>query len=254
MRLNFIEIGNGRPMVILHGLFGSLDNWMTIAKRFSEHYRVFLVDQRNHGRSEHVDEQSYEAMSDDLHLFFVEHNLDDVLLVGHSMGGKTAMQFAINHSDLLRKVVVLDIGPQAYEVHHDEIIRSLQSLDLENISSRKEAELAMENLISQKDTRQFLLKNLYRTSGTEGSNKYAWRFNLDVIARDIEEVGLPIFGSCNLPMLFIRGGRSNYLSVKQTSTLRAQFPNAEMITLETGHWIHAENPEGLFDAIIEFGK
>ncbi|MFT5919666.1 MAG: esterase, partial [Granulosicoccus sp.] len=157
MRLNYIEIGDGPSMVILHGLFGSLDNWMTIAKRFAEHYRVFLVDQRNHGRSEHVDEHTYDAMSDDLHTFFEEHKLDSVTLVGHSMGGKTAMQFAIDYSDLLSRVVVLDIGPQAYEVHHDQIIRSLRSLDLEVIASRKEAEIALSNLITQKETRQFLL-------------------------------------------------------------------------------------------------
>ncbi len=254
MKLNFIEVGKGRPMVILHGLFGSLDNWMTIAKRFAEQYRVFLVDQRNHGRSEHVNEHTYEAMADDLLLFFEEHQIEKTILVGHSMGGKTAMQFAIDNPDLLDRVVVIDIGPQGYEVHHDQIIRSLQSLDLSKIKSRKEAETDLAAMLNENNTRQFLLKNLYRTSGEEDSDTFAWRFNLPIIARDIEEVGLPIFGSCHLPILFVRGSRSNYLSDGQLPELKEQFPNAELVSLNTGHWIHAEDPDGLFDIIIAFSQ
>jgi esterase len=254
MRLNFIEIGSGQPMVILHGLFGSLDNWMTIARRFAENHQVFLVDQRNHGKSEHVNEHTYEAMSDDLLSFFEEHDLTNVLLVGHSMGGKTAMQFAVNHTEKLDRVVVVDIGPQGYEVHHDHIIRSMQSLDLEKITSRKEAEEELANMIEPIVTRQFLLKNLYRTKSEQGIPKYAWRFNLEVIADEIEEVGLPIDGSCDLPMLFIRGKRSNYLMEDQLGEIRIQFPNSELIALNSGHWVHAEDPDGLFEAITDFSK
>lgn len=254
MRLNFIEIGSGQPMVILHGLFGSLDNWMTIARRFAKNHQVFLVDQRNHGKSGHIDEHTYEAMSEDLLSFFEEHDLTNVLLVGHSMGGKTAMQFAIDHSEKLDRLVVVDIGPQGYEVHHDLIIRSMQSLDLDKITSRKEAEEDLATMIEQNDTRQFLLKNLHRTKADSGTTKYAWRFNLEVIADEIEEVGLPIQGSSDIPVLFIRGSRSNYLGEDQLGEIREQFPNAYLISLNAGHWVHAENPDGLFDAITNFAK
>ena len=250
MRLNFIEIGEGQPMVILHGLFGSLDNWMTLARRFADHHRVLLVDQRNHGKSDHVNEHTYEAMADDLLEFFDERRLNDVVLVGHSMGGKTAMQFAIYNPDRLSRVVVVDIGPQGYEVHHDEIIRSMQSLDLDVIKSRKEAEEELSTMIEENDTRQFLLKNLHRTKDESGNPRYAWRFNLEVIANDIEEVGLPIHGSTDLPFLFIRGSRSNYVDVDQLETIRSQFPNAELVSLKTGHWVHAQDPGGLYNAIM----
>lgn len=254
MTLHYIEIGQGKPMVILHGLFGSLDNWMTLARRFSQNYRVFIVDQRNHGKSVHVDEHTYEAMAEDLLLFFDEHDLNDVVLVGHSMGGKTSMQFAIENPERLNRVVVVDIGPQGYEVHHDQLIRAMQSLDLPNITSRRQAEEELATMIEQNDTRQFLLKNLYRKKDEEGNASYAWRFNLEVIAQDIEEVGLPIHGSSDLPFLFIRGDRSNYLLADQLPEIQKQFANAELTGLETGHWVHAEDPDGLFEIISEFAE
>ena len=254
MNLNYIEIGEGRPMVILHGLFGSLDNWMTLARRFAENYRVFIVDQRNHGKSVHMDEHTYEAMAKDLLLFFDEHELNDVILVGHSMGGKTAMQFSVDNPERLSKVVVVDIGPQGYEVHHDEMIRAMQRLDLSNIASRRQAEEELAMMIEEKDTRQFLLKNLYRKNDDDGNAAYAWRFNLDVIAQDIEEVGLPIHGSSDLPFLFIRGSRSDYLEVDQLPEIRKLFPNAVLNSLDTGHWVHAQDPDGLFDSITNFAE
>lgn len=254
MTLNYIEIGEGQPMVILHGLFGSLDNWMTLARRFAKNHRVFLIDQRNHGKSVHVDEHTYDAMAEDLLLFFDEHDLNNVLLIGHSMGGKTSMQFAIENPDRLNRVVVVDIGPQGYEVHHDEIIRAMQSLDLAKLASRREAEEELSTMIEQNDTRQFLLKNLYRTKDESGNARYDWRFNLEIIAQDIEEVGLPIHGSSDLPFLFIRGIKSNYITANQLPEIQEQFPNAELISLETGHWVHAEDPEGLYDIISEFAE
>jgi pimeloyl-ACP methyl ester carboxylesterase len=223
---------------------------MTLARRFAKHHRVLLVDQRNHGKSDHVDEHTYESMADDLLEFFDERGLSDAILVGHSMGGKTAMQFAIDNPDRLSRVVVVDIGPQGYEVHHDEIIRSMQSLDLEKIRSRREAEEELATMIEANDTRQFLLKNLHRTKDESGNPRYAWRFNLEVIANDIEEVGLPIHGSSDLPFLFIRGDRSNYITPDQLDSIQNQFPKADLITLETGHWVHAEDPDGLFEAIM----
>jgi esterase len=252
MKLNFKELGSGKPMVILHGLFGSLDNWMTLGKRFAEHHQVFLVDQRNHGHSDHDDVFTYEAMAEDLLEFFEEQNLNDVILIGHSMGGKTAMQFAMDHAGRLNRMVVVDIGPQGYEVHHDLIIRSMQSLDLKNISSRREAEEELAHLITADDTCQFLLKNLYRKKNDDGTACYDWRFNLDVIASEIEEVGMPIHGLCELPTLFIGGIKSNYIAEDQLEQIQTQFPNADLISLNTGHWVHAEDPDGLYEAILNF--
>lgn len=253
MKLNFKELGSGKPMVILHGLFGSLDNWMTLGRRFSEDFHVYLIDQRNHGHSDHDDVMSYEAMAEDLLQFMDDHGLNDVVLIGHSMGGKTAMQFAMDHADRLSRLAVVDIGPQGYEVHHDQIIRAMQSLDMANVSSRRQAEDELATMIEDNDTCQFLLKNLYRKKDDENAT-YAWRFNLDVIASEIEEVGLPIHGECRLPTLFIRGSRSNYLAADQLAEIQTQFPNAELVSLKTGHWVHAEDPEGLFKIVSEFAE
>ena len=193
-------------------------------------------------------------MAEDLLVFFDEHSLSDVILVGHSMGGKTSMQFALDNSDRLNRVVVVDIGPQGYEVHHDEIIRAMQSMDLPNIKSRRQAEEELATMIEENDTRQFLLKNLHRKNDYHGNPTYAWRFNLDIIAQDIEEVGLPIHGSSDLPFLFIRGSRSGYLAEDQLPEIQVQFPKADLLSLDTGHWVHAQDPDGLFDAITEFAK
>ncbi|MFT5310827.1 MAG: esterase, partial [Bacteroidia bacterium] len=147
MRLHFKEYGEGKPLVILHGLFGSLDNWFSISKAFADKHHVYLVDQRNHGQSPHYDSHTYEEMADDLFEFFQEHGLKDAVLMGHSMGGKTALLFASEHGELLSKLVVVDMGVKQYPVHHDLIIRSMQALDLEVMNSRKEAEESLTHLL-----------------------------------------------------------------------------------------------------------
>ncbi len=253
MKLNFKEYGEGKPLVILHGLFGSLDNWFSLSKAFSDKHHVYLVDQRNHGQSPHTDTHTYEEMAEDLFGFFREHNLKDAVLIGHSMGGKTAMTFAAIHPELLSKLVIVDMGVKQYPVHHDLIIRSMQALNFDTISSRKEADEFLSHMLDEDEsTIQFLLKNIYRQKQEDGSAKYAWRFNLDVIAEDIEEMGLPILKGAAVDTLFLYGTQSKYVLDDDKSQILALFPNTTFHSLETGHWVHAQDPDGFIAAVKDF--
>lgn len=253
MKLNFKEYGEGKPLVILHGLFGSLDNWFSLAKAFADKHHVYLVDQRNHGQSPHSDTHTYDEMADDLHSFFQEHDLKDAVLIGHSMGGKTALKFAAQHANLLEKLIIVDMGVKAYPVHHDLIIRSMQALDLENISSRSEAEDSLSHLLDEDEsTIQFLLKNIYRKKRDDGSATYAWRFNLDVLADDIEEMGLPVLRGSDVETLFLYGTQSRYVLEGDKPQILELFPNATFKSLETGHWVHAQDPKGFVEAVRFF--
>lgn len=239
--------------MILHGLFGSLDNWFSLAKAFSDKHHVYLVDQRNHGQSPHTDTHTYEEMAEDLFGFFQEHNLKDAVLIGHSMGGKTAMSFAADHAGLLEKLVVVDMGVKQYPVHHDLIIRAMQALDLANISSRSEAEEELRHLLDEEEsTIQFLLKNIYRKKLEDGSSNYAWRFNLEVLAEDIEEMGLPILKGSDVEALFLYGTQSKYVQEDDKDEILKLFPNAVFKSLETGHWVHAQDPKGFIQAVQAF--
>ncbi len=253
MKLNFKEYGEGKPLVILHGLFGSLDNWYSLSKAFANEHRVYLVDQRNHGQSPHTDTHTYEEMAEDLYGFFQHHGLTDAVLVGHSMGGKAAMTFAANHPELLSKLVVVDMGVKQYPVHHDLIIRSMQALNFDTISSRKEADEFLSHMLDEDEsTIQFLLKNIYRQKQEDGSAKYAWRFNLDVIANDIEEMGLAISSGSQVETLFLYGTESKYVVEEDKADILALFPNTKFQALNTGHWVHAQDPKGFITAVKDF--
>ena len=252
MKLNFKEYGAGTPLVILHGMFGSLDNWFSLAKEFAEKHHVYLVDARNHGQSPHSDSHTYEEMADDVFAFFQDHDLNDAIVIGHSMGGKTAMKFATAHPDLVKKLVVVDMGTKAYPVHHDLIIRSMQSLDVDNLKSRKEAEEYLNHMLEEQDIVQFLLKNIYRKKLEDGTNKYAWRFNLEVLTDDIEEMGMPITLGSNTSSLFLYGTRSDYILESDIDGIKTLFPNSEFQSLETSHWVHAEDPQGFVKAVKDF--
>lgn len=254
MQLNFKKIGEGESLIILHGLFGSLDNWMTLAKKLGNHFEVFVIDARNHGQSPHSEELNYDAMADDLYEFILHHNIIDPIVLGHSMGGKTAMQFAMNYPTQLTKLIVADIAPKSYPVHHTAIIDGMLALDLETINTRKEAEKELSKHLDDFSTRQFLLKNLYWIE----KEKLAWRFNLSVINRDIEIIGQGLNNTQEFekPTLFIRGGKSNYITLNDYEAIKNTFPNTQIETLDSGHWVHAEKPteflEILFDFLIEY--
>lgn len=241
MKLNYKKQGSGQPIIILHGLFGMLDNWQSIANQLAENHEVWLVDQRNHGRSPHADEHTYTVMAADLHELITDHHIEKPLLVGHSMGGKTVMCFAQKYPDIARALVVVDMGIREYPIHHDGIIDALHSLKVEEISSRNEADEQLAKHISSFGIRQFLLKNLHRKK--EGG--FEWKFNLPVLEAAMEDIvhALPD-GNVDTPALFIAGGASNYITAADVPEIMAQFTNAEVEVIpDAGHWVHAEKPE-----------
>ncbi|MAB49443.1 MAG: alpha/beta hydrolase [Flavobacteriaceae bacterium] len=245
-------IGEGKPFVILHGFLGMGDNWKTLAKQFSEsNYQVHLVDQRNHGRSFHSEDFDYELMADDLKAYCEAHNLNDIILLGHSMGGKTAMLFSALYPELLKKLIVADISPRYYPVHHDTILEGLSSLDFSEIKSRGEADKALSNYIKDQGIRMFLLKNLYWVE----KGQLGLRINLPVLKDNVAEVGeaLPIHATFEKDTLFLRGDRSEYIGEQDEAIIHRHFPNSEIVTISNaGHWLHAENPEDFYQAVINF--
>lgn len=250
MNLFFREVGSGEPLIILHGLFGSCDNWLTLGKLFGERFHTYIIDQRNHGRSPRSDEWNYELMAEDLKAFMTQHNIEKATLIGHSMGGKTVMTFAQKYENHIQKLIVVDIAPRYYAPHHQSVIAALQAVNLPTISSRKEAEEIMMGVLQENDVVQFLMKNLYR----EG-NSYAWRMNLPVIIKNIENIGVAqtFAKPVSVPTLFIKGSRSNYIRAEDEAMIRQNFSNVKIATIENaGHWVQAEQPQAFFDTVMEF--
>lgn len=249
-KLNFKVFGEGEPLIILHGLFGSLDNWITLAKRFSENFKVYVVDQRNHGLSFHSDQFNYEVMSEDLMTFMNQENIESANLIGHSMGGKTVMNFAVSYPEKIQRLIVADIGPKYYPVHHTQIIKALYSIKVSELNSRKDADDQMSTLISNFGIRQFLLKNLSRDG-----DHFKWKMNLDVIASNIEEVGKALNQNATYAKetLFIRGQNSDYINDSDLNLINSIFPKAKLDTIEgAGHWLHAEKPQEFYDMVFNF--
>ena len=252
MKLNFKKIGeSNRKVVILHGLFGSLDNWMTHAKFLAtQDFEVYLVDQRNHGKSPNVEGHNYDLMAADLDGFLSEHNITNPYLVGHSMGGKTVMQYAMKHKHNINRMVVVDIAPKFYAPHHQSIISAFRSVDIANITSRKEAQESMSKHIDNVGVLQFLLKNLER----EGKG-FQWKVNLDVVIANIEKVGETY--SFDTPQevdtLFIRGGKSDYILNEDRALLKQHFPNSNLVTIkDAGHWVHAEQYDNFIKVLTHY--
>lgn len=251
MQLNFKKVGEGNPIIILHGLFGSLDNWMSIAKELGNSFEVYMVDARNHGQSPHNDVFNYHVMVNDLKEFIEEHQMISPIILGHSMGGKTAMQFAVDYPHLISKLIVVDIAPKAYPIHHDLIIESLKALNFEVIITRKEADEKLAETILDTSTRQFLLKNLYWSAPT----KLSFRFNLDVISKNIDEVGAEVEFTSPFyqQAMFIRGNQSKYILDDDFKHISSVFPNAQLKTIEnSGHWVHAEQPLAFLKVVKAF--
>lgn len=250
MKLHYREMGTGQPMVILHGLFGNSDNWQTHAKKLADYYRVILVDQRNHGHSQWSEDFSYELMAEDLFELFQDLNLKKVLLIGHSMGGKTAIRFAQHHSELIEKLIVIDIGIKEYPMHHTEILKGLHTIDLNRVSSRGEAESILSRSIESNGVRQFLLKNLYWIE----KGKLAWRMNIPVLEREMKNILSPMPKYEILtPTLFIRGALSNYILDEDIEDLEEVFPDMLLVTINNaGHWVHAEAPSEFLDQVLSF--
>ncbi|GAB4396394.1 MAG: alpha/beta fold hydrolase [Microscillaceae bacterium] len=253
MQLTFKKYGTQGPViVILHGLFGNSDNWMAMARKLEARFQVYVPDQRNHGQSPWAEAWNYEVMSQDLHEFLEAQQLWEVILVGHSMGGKVAMWYAGQYASeqRLRQLVIVDIAPRAYPVHHDHILDALLGLPLAQFRSRREADEALAQYLPEADTRQFLLKNLQRNA----QNQFYWQVNLEVIRRNIEIIGAPFPANwkVDLPTLFIKGALSHYIQEKDRAEIEARFPQATLVSIpQAGHWVHAEQPEVFLQTLLQ---
>ncbi len=252
MLLHSQILGEGIPFIILHGFLGMSDNWKTLGKQFAaEGYQVHLIDQRNHGHSFRSDAFSYSLIVEDLHAYCLHHRLEDFVLLGHSMGGKAAMNFAVTYPDLVDKLIIADIGSKYYPQHHQHILKALSSLDFTEIKSRKQADEVVKQFISHLPTRLFILKNLYWVE----KGQLGLRINLKVLIENVEEVGKALdpeacFGG---DVEFIRGAKSNYLENIDELMIKKQFPKAEIRTVpEAGHWLHAENPSVFYSVVMDF--
>ena len=272
MKLFFRQAGHGQPLLILHGLFGSSDNWYSLSKVFAEKYTVYTIDQRNHGQSPHSDDFNYKLLTEDLAAFMIENTIVNPIVIGHSMGGKTAMNLAIKNPNTIEKLIVVDIAPKAYPVHHDHILDGLTAIPLSSIQSRNEAEAILAEYVDEADVRQFLLKNLSRDS--EG--RFIWKINLAAIEQHIEEIGagmqyegifdhsrrrppyhgigagMQYEGIFDKSTLFVKGAKSNYFKPGDDQLITNYFPQAKIETLNTGHWVQAEDPKGFIKMVFDF--
>ncbi len=266
MELYHREMGRGEPLIILHGLYGSSDNWINIGKALSETYRVYLVDQRNHGHSPHSHKHNYYVMVDDLLEFIQSQGLEKVNLLGHSMGGKTALYFAVAHPEMVQKLIVVDIAPTPYQMltktnpqalNHLNIMNALYNLDINHISTLKEADNQLAATIPYQRVRQFLLKNLKRNR--DGS--FRWLLNISAIRNELPAIldGLDPEkyrnnnASFSFPVLFIKGELSEYIQAEHKDAILKIFPHANIQTIEgAGHWVHAEKREEFLETLRNF--
>lgn len=255
MKLFFRKSGSGRPLIILHGLFGISDNWAALAKLWSQYFTVYAVDLRNHGQSPHSDEWDYKVMSEDIIELMGDEKLNDVVLLGHSMGGKVGMRLAIDYPTALFKLIVVDIAPRQSLPNNSEVVRALGLVDLNKITSRKDAEEILRPLLHEEGTIQFLLKNLFWKDQDDGGKKLDWRFNLDVISRNLYEVYAATLPDpiCETETLFIRGSKSQYIMPEDEASIAHTFPNASVVTIDdAGHWVHADQPFPVYEAVMKF--
>lgn len=252
MKLHSNILGKGKPMLILHGFLGMNDNWKTLGNDFADAgFEVHLIDQRNHGRSPHSDVFNYLELAKDVKEYIDHHGLKNVILIGHSMGGKTAMTAASLFPHLVEKLIVVDIAPKYYPPHHQQILEGLTAIDEAALTSRGDADDLLGKYIREKAVRMFLLKNLYWKT----KERLGLRLNLDALKKNIEELGqgLPDDYRFNRPTLFIKGEKSNYINSEDEELIKKHFPLANIVSIKgAGHWVHAENKDAFFDTVINF--
>jgi len=238
------------PLVILHGLFGSSDNWRGLAKQLSQSTQVITVDLRNHGQSPHSNELNYQLMADDLAELLDDLELKEIDLIGHSVGGKVSMAFSYYHSERLRKLLVVDVAPREYQGEHEDIFKTLLALDLENATTRRELDDELAISLPNKAIRQFLLMNIIADK-----SGLRWRINLESLA---DNYPFLLYAVCddeiiNTPTLFIRGGRSHYIKQSDDALIQRVFTNSDIVTIEqAGHWVHADAPNEFMQITTEF--
>ncbi len=253
MKLFFREFGQGQPAIILHGLFGQSDNWVTVGRRIADQFHAYIPDQRNHGQSPHTSIHSFPAMADDLVEFIEDHHISNPVLIGHSMGGKVAMTYALENPGKVHKLVIIDISPRKYpeRITHTQIISQMMGIDLENTKTRGEVEKILDSKISEPRIRMFILKNLY----FKIDGNLAWRLNLEAINQSMDLLfdGIRSESQYKGPTLFIRGGKSDYVPDADIPLIESLFPQVTIKTISgASHWVHADAPEELCVLLSEF--
>ena len=246
-------IGEGAPLLILHGYFGMSDNWKSLGNKFGEDFQIHLIDQRNHGRSFHAGNFDYDLLVEDIVQYIKHHQLEKVIVLGHSMGGKVAMLFAVKYPTLVAKLIIVDIAPRYYQPHHTDILKALNSVDFLIHNTRKLVDQKIAELIPDIGVRSFLLKNVY----WKEKGLLAYRFNLQSLTENNSEVGkaLPSFTTFNGETLFLAGGNSGYITESEVPMIKAHFPKAIIKTIaNVGHWLHAEKPKAFYELVICFLK
>lgn len=251
MDLNYKVFGEGKAVIILHGLFGMLDNWKSFARKLGESYKVYIIDQRDHGKSPHTNSFNYQLLADDIKRFIDEHQIDLYALIGHSMGGKAAMQFCADHPGDLEKLIAVDIGPNENPANHQTIFKALKAVPIEEISSRNEAEDVLSEYIQDQGVRLFLMKNLTRSL----KGNYKWKMNLDLLIEYYHEIlaEVPFHYPMDTSSLFVRGLKSDYIDQDNIDRIHEIFVNHEILDIEdAGHWVHADQPDLLLDEVKTF--
>ena len=256
MELFFRKYGEGRPLIILHGIFGISDNWVTFGKKISGlGYEVYILDQRNHGQSPHHYSFNYYALTEDLVEFFEQQGIESPVILGHSMGGKVAMRFALENPGDVSALIVVDVSMRTYVTHayHRDLIDAMKSVDFAAVKSRSDVERHLAERIESPRIRQFLMKNLF----WKEKDILGWRINLDVIDLNLDSMYDGVFYSTvyNKPALFIRGGRSDYIIEEDIPDIKKNFPNMDLATINDGtHWVHADAPDEFYDHVSGFLK
>ena len=251
MTLNYKTLGSGKPLVILHGLLGSLDNWVTVSKYLSKSYKIYIIDLPNHGKSYHSQVFSYEDMSNDLDSFFNKNGLTDFSLLGHSMGGKLALKYTDMFEDKIDKLIIVDIANKSYGINRfDHIFKAMFSISLNNLKSRSDADNAISNLIKNEGERNFILKNLKRTA-----DGFKWAPNIMLLHRKLSDISskINLRRKVKNNTLFLLGENSNYFNVEDENNLPDEFENYSIKKIQnSGHWVHAENPKDFITSVLDF--
>lgn len=252
MKLNYKSFGEGEAVVILHGLFGMLDNWQSFAKELSKEYQVFIVDQRNHGKSAHSDDFNYELLAEDLRGFIVDQKIGPCHIIGHSMGGKTAMTFVKKYPLMAKSMIVVDITTKAYPNGHNDIFEAIQAIRFESLTGRKEAEDMLKIRLRDQGVIQFLLKSFYR----KPNGSYEWKTNFESLFKNYSRIteAIIIEKPIETTTMFVKGKKSSYILESDLDDLRNIFKKLKIVELEAGHWIHAELPTLLLQEVSGFLK
>ncbi len=253
MKLFYRTYGSGPPIIILHGIFGMSDNWVTFAKQLANGFEVFIPDLRNHGRSPHSNEFDYNYMLNDLRKFILEQNLHNIVLIGHSMGGKVAMQFALYYQELIKKLIVLDVSASSYNPtpEIEEIVIAINTIELKKANDRANIKRQLSGIIHDDRIIEFMMKNIVRHK----NNVFEWKFNAQAISDNLNKLlkGIETDNKFDKPALFVAGGKSNYMKQEDIYMIFENFPEAQLeLIMNAGHWLHVDAREELLNIVTHF--